>query len=31
MAIFLDDRLGGGSNSSKAKINSLTARADLTR
>ena len=31
MAIFLDDGLGGGSNSSKAKINSLTARADLTR
>ena len=31
MAIFLDDGLGGGSNSIKAKINSLTVRADLTR
>lgn len=31
MAIFLDDGLGGGINSIKAKINSLTVRADLTR
>ena len=31
MAIFLDDGLGGGSSSIKAKINSLTVRADLTR
>ena len=29
MAIFLDDGLGGGINSIKAKINSLTVRADL--
>ena len=31
MAIFLDDVLGGGINSIKAKINILTVRADLTR
>ena len=31
MAIFLDDGLGGGVNTIKAKINSLTVRADLTR
>ena len=31
MVIFLDDGLGGGSNPIKAKINSLTVRADLTR
>ena len=31
MAIFLDDGLGGGTNSIMAKINSLTVRADLTR
>ena len=31
MAIFLVDGLGSGSNSIKAKINSLTVRADLTR
>ena len=31
MAFFLDDSLGGGSNSIKAKINSLTGRPDLTR
>ena len=31
MAIFLDDGLGGGSNSFKAKINSLTVRGYLTR
>ena len=31
MAIFLHDGLGGGINSIKAKINSLTVRADLTR
>lgn len=31
MAIFLDDGLGGGINTIKAKINSLTVRADLTR
>ena len=31
MAIFLDDGLGGGFNAIKAKINSLTVRADLTR
>ena len=31
MAIFLDDGLGGGFNAIKAKINSLTIRADLTR
>ena len=31
MAIFLYDGLGGGINSIKAKINSLTVRADLTR
>ena len=31
MPIFLDDGLGGGSNAIKAKINSLTVRADLTR
>ena len=31
MAIFLDDGLGGGSNSIKAKINSLTVRGYLTR
>ena len=31
MVIFLDDSLGGGVNAIKAKINSLTVRADLTR
>ena len=31
MAIFLDDGLGGGVNTIKAKINSLTVRTDLTR
>ena len=31
MAIFLVDGLGSGINSIKAKINSLTVRADLTR
>ena len=31
MAIFLDDGLGGGTNSIMAKINSLTVSADLTR
>ena len=31
MAIFLDDGLGGGVNTIKAKINSLIVRADLTR
>ena len=31
MAIFLNGGLGGGSNSIKARINSLTVRADLTR
>ena len=31
MAIFLDDGLEGGSNSIKAKINSLTVRGYLTR
>ena len=31
MAIFLNGGLGVGSNSIKAKINSLTVRADLTR
>ena len=31
MAIFLDDGSWGGINSIKAKINSLTVRADLTR
>ena len=30
MAIFLDDGLGGGANTIKAKINSLIVRADLT-
>ena len=30
MAIFLEDGLEGGINSMKAKINSLTVRADLT-
>ena len=29
MAIFLEDGLEGGINSMKAKINSLTVRADL--
>ena len=31
MAIFLDDGLGGGDNTNKAKINSLIVRADLTK
>ena len=31
MAIFLDDGLGGGVNTIKAKINSLIVRADLTK
>ena len=31
MAIFLDDGLGGGVNTNKAKINSLIVRADLPR
>ena len=31
MAIFGDDGLGKGINSIKAKINSSTVRADLTR
>ena len=31
MAIILDDGFGDGINSIKAKINSLTVRADLTR
>ena len=31
MAIFPDDGLGGGVNTIKAKINSFTVRADLTR
>lgn len=31
MAIFLDDGLEGGLSAIKAKINSLTVRADLTR
>ena len=31
MAMFLEDGLEGGINSIKAKINSLTVRADLTR
>ena len=31
MAIFLDDGLGGVSNAIKAKINSLTVCANLTR
>ena len=28
MAIFLDDGLGGGDNTNKAKINTLIVRAD---
>ena len=31
MAIFLDDGLGGGSTSTKARFNSVTVRADLTK
>jgi len=31
MAIFLDDGLGGGDNTNKAKTNSLIVRADLTK